>query len=359
MLQATTLFVLLAAVHVCSGARPTDEPIVGWQYGRFSDWPGACQTGNAQSPVDFTAVDKALLVTDRTLSPIRLSSGCRFSPQTTIAVALQAHTFTAHLRNASAPTTARCTVLDPLLSVEYAFSHLAIHAGPEHLFLTTNGTSDAEVHLVFRRSDTGASMVLAVPLVAIETTASARKPGASNKGMALLSLLYGAPLPTAARVKVVVPNGGGTTELDDLLPPLDESYFTYHGSLTHPPCSENVRWYVFSSPQFVEVAVLRDLKKALARDMPLSFKEWGNARPPQLLNGRTVRRFVDPFADRSVDADGDPVVFGSSPTAHRLLDGAFVVMSSPPNSLIVAFIAASVTAVTLIVRHKWRHAHEE
>jgi hypothetical protein len=197
-------------------------------------------------------------------------------------------------------------------------------------------------------------MILAVPLVEVDDQQKAAAgSGSSNKGTALLSLLLDDPLPTPGQPRTVVPTG--IKELDDVLPPMDESYFTYHGSLTTPPCSENVRWYVFSSPQFISTATLHGLRKALQKQMPKTFKDVGNARPPQDLNGRTVRRFVDPFGDR---ADQAPLFFAGGPTAHRILSGAFGIITAPPNSLVIAFLAASVTAIFLVARSKWRHAHE-
>ena len=64
----------------------------------------------------------------------------------------------------------------------------------------------------------------------------------------------------------------------DLLPK-DRGYFTFDGSLTTPPCSEGVTWYVLKNPSQVSSGEIARFAKAY----PM------NARPLQPLNGRVVR----------------------------------------------------------------------
>lgn len=70
-----------------------------------------------------------------------------------------------------------------------------------------------------------------------------------------------------------------TEEIDpeDLLPQ-NRDYYRYAGSLTTPPCTEGVRWHVLSEPV--------DLSAAQVDEFRAIFPH--NARPLQLLNGRTV-----------------------------------------------------------------------
>jgi carbonic anhydrase len=73
-----------------------------------------------------------------------------------------------------------------------------------------------------------------------------------------------------------------TVNVTDLLP-TSQGYFTFAGSLTTPPCSEHVRWFVLKTP--VEASE-QQLNQFGARYR-------GNARPTQKLNGRTIEESKD------------------------------------------------------------------
>ncbi|MEL7037499.1 MAG: carbonic anhydrase family protein [Cyanobacteria bacterium J06592_8] len=70
----------------------------------------------------------------------------------------------------------------------------------------------------------------------------------------------------------------GVTINASALPPEDQTYYNYTGSLTTPPCSENVNWIVFQKP----IEVSRQQIKAFQTLYN------GNARPIQPLNDRQV-----------------------------------------------------------------------
>jgi carbonic anhydrase len=61
--------------------------------------------------------------------------------------------------------------------------------------------------------------------------------------------------------------------------PLDTGYYTYMGSLTAPPCTEGVTWFVLKNP----VEISRKQIEAFASVCP------NNVRPVQPLNGRVVK----------------------------------------------------------------------
>jgi len=62
--------------------------------------------------------------------------------------------------------------------------------------------------------------------------------------------------------------------------PQRRKYYQYEGSLTHPPCTEGVHWYVMTDP-----LPLSDRQLAqFSHSIPF------NARPVQALNGRKVSR---------------------------------------------------------------------
>jgi carbonic anhydrase len=69
-----------------------------------------------------------------------------------------------------------------------------------------------------------------------------------------------------------------TIELASALP-ADRGYYNFAGSLTTPPCSEEVNWFVLKAPVELSAAQLKQFHTVYKH----------NARPVQSLNGRVVR----------------------------------------------------------------------
>ncbi len=121
--------------------------------------------------------------------------------------------------------------------------------------------SDMDIQLVHRSAD-GKLAVLAVRL--------SEDRGYPN---ATLATLW-AHLPTKP---------GQTEKITDMvnpggLLPDDRSYWTYMGSLTAPPCTEGVRWYVFEQ----ELSISRDQLQTFGAIYPM------NTRPLQDLHKRKI-----------------------------------------------------------------------
>jgi len=81
-------------------------------------------------------------------------------------------------------------------------------------------------------------------------------------------------------VQTVLDSVGKSTQMNpaDLLPKNSNSYFHFMGSLTTPPCSENVKWYVMKEIQSASKEQIVALRKFYDH----------NYRPVQPLNGRIV-----------------------------------------------------------------------
>ena len=123
-----------------------------------------------------------------------------------------------------------------------------------------NGKSYPLVAHLVHRNDAGNLAVVAVLF----------KEGKANPVLAKLFDV----MPAKAEEKVEL--AGGFNPVDLL--PAKQTYYAFAGSLTTPPCSENVRWQVLKEPVSISKAQLAQFKKLY----PM------NARPTQPLNGRSV-----------------------------------------------------------------------
>jgi len=119
---------------------------------------------------------------------------------------------------------------------------------------------DMVAHLVHRNSK-GALAVVAIPL----------KVGHENP---LLATLWSSLPKPGDHHEVIARQAINAADLV----PSDHGYFTYTGSLTTPPCSENVRWMILKTTEEISKAQLDDFAARYPND----------ARPIQRLNGRHV-----------------------------------------------------------------------
>jgi carbonic anhydrase len=149
----------------------------------------------------------------------------------------------------------------------YQLLQFHFHAPSEH---TVNGNSAAaELHLVHRNN----LLDLAVVSVLLRVGAPVNP--------VVDSILRNAPLGEGSV------DLGGLLNAKSVLPPRQGNYYTYSGSLTTPPCSEGVRWFVLKDPVFVSQAAIDNLHVIISQ-----FPSYGgypdNNRPVRPLNGRAV-----------------------------------------------------------------------
>ncbi len=143
----------------------------------------------------------------------------------------------------------------------YQLVQFHFHTPSEHL--RWGVPAPAELHLVHKAED-GTLAVVGVRLV------PGRWSGATLSSLwAALPTLQGQRFPVRAL----------RIDPEELLPPR-RGYVYYRGSLTTPPCTEGVEWFVLSEPVEVPPGLLQRLAQIMG----------ANARPVQPLNGRTPLR---------------------------------------------------------------------
>ncbi len=252
----TLRMLLFSVVLLAAGACHDNEKVLPscdgahWDYSGIEGpgyWKDICVSygncgGLVQSPVE---VKGATL--DNTLSAI----AARYS-DTEIHILNNGHTFQFN-QDAGSEMEFNGT--------KYELAQFHFHTPSEH---TLNGVAyPLEVHFVHKNATTGQIAVIAVMV----------KEGAVN-GF-LTQFLSHLPAHEDEEYESTETYNAGS------FLPADLSYNTYDGSLTTPPCSENVTWIVLDNP----------VEASPNQIGQITNKEPRNNRPLQQLNGRVIRRF--------------------------------------------------------------------
>jgi len=69
-------------------------------------------------------------------------------------------------------------------------------------------------------------------------------------------------------------------------------FYKYTGSITTPPCTEGVSWYILKEPVILSAEQINDIRKITGK----------NARPVQKLNGRSVRESIKQLSKEELEA---------------------------------------------------------
>ncbi|RAZ85617.1 carbonate dehydratase [Mesorhizobium hawassense] len=141
----------------------------------------------------------------------------------------------------------------------YELVQFHFHAPSEHQ--VAGNSFPMEAHFVHKAADGDTLAVLGVFL----------RPGATNTSFAELAAAFPATSGIEVPMHALDPNG---------LLPASLGYWTYEGSLTTPPCSENVEWMVVMEPVDVDPA---DIER-------FTVLYPSNARPMNSPNRRFILR---------------------------------------------------------------------
>ncbi len=215
-----------------------------------SEW-ALCAEGREQSPIDLTNA------TEIELPAVDIDMPSDQEVEVLNQAGVIHELDNGHTIQVNAKTSETLTVGDKI----YALVQFHFHAPSEH---TVDGEHfPMEMHFVHQAAD-GALAVVGVLL----------EEGAANPGIAPLW----AQLPHAAGTETTVEIPAGFAA--HIFPRVGTGFYHYDGSLTTPPCSEGVKWYV------------RKMRTQLSTDQIAAFTAVydHNNRPVQALNERTLYR---------------------------------------------------------------------
>jgi carbonic anhydrase len=239
-----SIALLVAATFCCATRIQADDG--HWSYegsdgpaewGELDDAFAACKLGTFQSPIDIhdaKAADLPTIAFDYRPAPLKVIDN--------------GHTIQVNYAPGSSIDVG---------GTRYSLVQFHFHKPSEERI---DGESHAMVAHLVHKGDDGKLAVVAVLL----------DPGGAN---AVIDAIW-ANMPSEKGKEVAVES---TIDAASLLP-VDKGYYTFQGSLTTPPCSEEVRWFVLKTP----VTVSEDEIAAFGKLYPM------NARPTQPLNGRTI-----------------------------------------------------------------------
>lgn len=249
VLLGSLIFAATAMAFAQTGAKSTPPPGAPWSYlgksaplawGKLDPAYSACSKGHEQSPIDIRGAHL-----NKSLQPIEFHyiAGA-------VTIENTGNMMTIHVGPGSYIVTGgmRYDLL------RYDFHHPGEHA--------VNGKlTDMDVQLVHKSAD-GKFAIIAVRM----------------------SMERGAPNAVLATLWPHLPKTAGATEkVTDMVNPggflpADRGYWTYSGSLTTPPCTEGVRWFVFED----SISLSLDQLRAYTNIFKM------NSRPLQDLHGRRI-----------------------------------------------------------------------
>lgn len=185
-----------------------------FSYSTQSEWGKVCTTGKKQSPIDID--------TKKSKKNPKLNLNFSNSEIQFLSIANLGHTIQANVKSGNNHLT--------IDGIKYDLLQFHVHTPSEH---TWNQKSyDMEIHFVHKNAEGG----LAVVGVFIEKSAKAN----DSLGWVWNELSKVSKSMDSTPINV-------TKKITDILPK-DKKFYSYEGSLTTPPCSEGVRWFVLEKP---------------------------------------------------------------------------------------------------------------
>mmetsp|Transcript_9671 Transcript_9671/g.21225 ORF Transcript_9671/g.21225 Transcript_9671/m.21225 type:complete len:482 (+) Transcript_9671:173-1618(+) len=251
----------------------------GWDYRHHGeDWGkfGMCATAQHQSPIDFKrhvdvkGLTKSVLWFDYYVDP-------KLKPSSKALVINDGHGLRYRARDNG---------IDlgyvKVGSQEFTAAEYILHTPSEH---TIDGATFPAELQIYNRARDGGYVAVGIFfregesndfLAALSTAAENTPPVWTLKAGRAVTRIEGS-LQAAFDLERLIPKGDAAKE---------RAFFNYNGSLTMPPCTEGVDWWVLSSPVSASRAELRFLRDAIFSS---ASSQHGNTRSTMPLGNRKVR----------------------------------------------------------------------
>jgi len=210
-----------------------------------------CNAGKEQSPIDIRHTQKAQL------------PALRFESKSSPLKGLVNNGYTIRVNYHDAPGSGNALIIE---DVRYQLTQLHFHRPSEEYI--HGRRYDMVTHLMYQSSD-GKVVGVAALLKA------GRENSTVHEIWAHMPMIESKVRPDFSHEELKIP--GVEINPAGLLPE-NLAYYTYMGSVTAPPCTEGVRWYVLKTPVHISPAQIRAFAKLYPHDV----------RPAQPLNGRIV-----------------------------------------------------------------------
>ena len=269
-MASTVLACFLLISTLLHGGLGADE--VEFSYDAQEDWPDVCVTGNTmrQSPINIVTED---VEDNDDLIALELSDAWGTPFDGTFVNGAHNVQFNPDFSSATVPTTTNHRGTYELAQFHFHWGR-GNEEGSEHL--VNSAAEELEIHFVHtlqNGNDATAGDYITVVGVFAEVDPDAELTGP----WALLN---------ATAVRELDSNISVSGLNFSMLMPAELDYYYYMGSLTTPPCSEIVQWFVLKERITVPGAYLAELRQLVGPEEGdvLTF----NFREPQELAGRNV-----------------------------------------------------------------------
>jgi len=259
------LVALVACVSAHQAAIQPDSSSIYASNG--SDWKGLCSTGLAQSPINIeTAKAKCVRHGEGDAREYRIDF--HYMKQANLSMVHNGNTIKVK-GDLGYLTLGGCNPCD---GQEYFVKQFHFHTPSEHTIDTTpekDGHYPLELHIVHQKK--GSSGLNDLVFVAILFYV---QPDGGFPNWFLSNINWNS-MPTAAGQSTPI---SGAVDLGKLQESLGGEYWAYKGSLTTPPCSETVQWFIMKNPLGITKDELAIIQKVFTK----------NNRGVQPLNNRVV-----------------------------------------------------------------------